>query len=203
MLSELRSKYDNVKKENLEKNSVVIWLLFIGRIGDFTWRLISAKFYLRKCEIGKMVTTRGKPLIIAKGNIIVEDWVVLWSVFQRTILSVHANATLRIGSRSRINGAHIVVKSFMSIGKNVRIAPYTLLMDSDFHDIHEHSSEGQSAPITIHDNVWIASRAIILKGVTIGEGSVVAAGSVVTKNVPPYTMVAGTPAKVVKELIRE
>ena len=73
-------------------------------------------------------------------------------------------------------------------------------MDSDFHDIQEHSSEGKSAPIIIHDNVWIASRAMILKGVTIGEGAVISAGAVVTKDVPPYTMVGGVPAKVIKEL---
>jgi len=73
-------------------------------------------------------------------------------------------------------------------------------MDSDFHDIQEHSMEGRSEPIVIGDNTWIASRAIILKGVTIGEGCVIAAGAVVTKNVPPYSMVAGVPAVVVREI---
>ena len=57
----------------------------------------------------------------------------------------------------------------------------------------------KSAPITIGDRVWIGCRAIILAGVTIGEGSVVAAGSVVTRDVPPGTLVAGNPAKVIRE----
>lgn len=51
----------------------------------------------------------------------------------------------------------------------------------------------------IHDNVWIGTRATILKGVTIGEGAIVAAGAVVTKNVPPHTLVGGVPAKIIKE----
>ena len=56
------------------------------------------------------------------------------------------------------------------------------------------------APIKICDNAWIGMNAIILKGVEIGEGAIVGAGSVVTKNVEPWTMVAGNPARVVKRL---
>ena len=61
-------------------------------------------------------------------------------------------------------------------------------------------SHVNSAPIRIEDKVWIGMDALILKGVTIGEGSVVAARSVVTKDVPPYSLVAGNPARVVKSL---
>ncbi len=57
-----------------------------------------------------------------------------------------------------------------------------------------------SSPITIEDNVWIGRRAMIMKGVTIGKGSIVAAGAVVVKDVPEYSIVAGVPAKVVKYL---
>lgn len=203
MLAEVKSKYREVKKEYPNRGSVAIFFLFLARIIDFAWRLLQAKIYLRKCTKGSLVTARGKPLVIAKGEIELDDRVVIWSIFKRTILSVHAGAKLKIGKRSRINGVHIAAKSSITIGKNVRIAPYTLIMDSDFHDIREHASEGLSAPIVIGDNVWIASRAIILKGVTIGEGSVVAAGSVVTKDVPPYTMVGGVPAKEIKKLTNQ
>ena len=58
----------------------------------------------------------------------------------------------------------------------------------------------KSAPIRIEDKVWIGMDVLILKGVTIGEGSVVAARSVVTKSIPPYSLVAGNPARVVKSL---
>lgn len=199
-MSELRKKYQETLKENSTKNIVAINLIFIGKILNFAWRLISAKFYLRKCKTGRFVTTRGKPLILVKGSVTIGNRVVLWSIFSRTIISIHSKAKLQIGDYTRINGVHIAAKSSIIIGKNVRIGPYTIIMDSDFHDIQEHSVEGKSEPIVIGDNTWIASRAIILKGVTIGEGCVIAAGAVVTKNVPPYSMVAGVPAVVVKEI---
>ncbi len=56
------------------------------------------------------------------------------------------------------------------------------------------------APVRIEDKVWIGFNAIVLKGVTVGTGSVVAAGAIVTRDVPPWTVVAGAPARVVKEL---
>lgn len=197
---ELKKKYQETLKENSTKNIALINLIFIGKILNFAWRLISAKFYLRNCKTGRFVTTRGKPLIIAKGTVIIGDRVVLWSIFNRTIISIHAKAKLQIGDYTRINGVHIAAKSSIKIGKNVRIGPYTIIMDSDFHDIQEHSVEGKSEPIIIGDNTWIASRVIILKGVTIGEGAVIAAGAVVTKDVPAYSMVAGVPAVVVREI---
>ncbi|AOA61820.1 Putative acetyltransferase [Komagataella phaffii CBS 7435] len=58
-------------------------------------------------------------------------------------------------------------------------------------------------PITIEDNVWLSSNCVVLPGVTVGKGSIVAAGAVVSKDVPPYTVVAGVPAKVVKSLEKE
>ncbi|MBV9008366.1 MAG: acyltransferase [Verrucomicrobia bacterium] len=58
----------------------------------------------------------------------------------------------------------------------------------------------ETAPVIIHDNVWIGMSAVILKGVSIGENSVVAAGAVVTRNVPPNCVVAGNPAQLVKKL---
>ena len=72
------------------------------------------------------------------------------------------------------------------------------IMDSDFHHI-ESENHVMTKPVTIRDNVWIGNGATILKGVTIGEGSVIAAKSVVTRDVPPHTIVAGNPAKVIKE----
>jgi maltose O-acetyltransferase len=64
-------------------------------------------------------------------------------------------------------------------------------------------TESESKPVVIEDNVWIGERCTILKGVRIGKGSIVACNSVVTKDVPPYTIVAGNPAKVVKSLLED
>jgi GT2 family glycosyltransferase/acetyltransferase-like isoleucine patch superfamily enzyme len=197
---ELERKYLDLKKEFPKKGKISLFFAFIGKTLSYARRIIAARIYLRGCKLGKFVTVNGKPLILRNGEIIIGDRVAIWSVFDRTKLSVRAGGKLEIGSYSRINGVHIAVKQRVSIGKNVRIAPYVLIMDADFHDIADTSSEGKSKPIIIEDNVWIASRAIILKGVTIGKGAVVASGAVVTKDVPAYTVVGGSPARMIKML---
>ncbi len=84
----------------------------------------------------------------------------------------------------------------LTIGKNVTIAYEAIIwtLNHDYSDIH---FCGKGAPVVINDYAWICSRSIILPGITIGEGAVVASGAVVTKNVPPYTVVAGIPARVI------
>jgi maltose O-acetyltransferase len=76
-------------------------------------------------------------------------------------------------------------------------------MDADGHALApelRHQSAGATDVVTIEDNVWIGSRVIILKGVTLGAGCVVGAGSVVTRSVPPRTVVAGNPARSIRTL---
>jgi acetyltransferase-like isoleucine patch superfamily enzyme len=94
-----------------------------------------------------------------------------------------------IGFFCRLNG-----KGPLTIGNNVNISSETI-METGSHDFV--TFESIFKPIIIKDNVWIGTRAMILQGVTIGEGAVVAAGSVVTKDVEPFTIVAGTPARVI------
>ena len=72
-----------------------------------------------------------------------------------------------------------------------------LIRDSDNHTII--GGKEKTAPIKIGNHVWIGARATILKGVKIGDGAVVAAGAVVTRDVPPNTLVGGVPAKIIKE----
>ena len=84
------------------------------------------------------------------------------------------------------------------IGNNVVFGHGVELYTSD-HDPDDPYFSRRDAPITIHDNVWIGSSAIILKGVTLEEGAVVAAGSVVTRDVKAFTIVGGNPAKLIRE----
>ena len=173
----------------------------MGQIWVGIWGLLLPYWYLRSAEKGKMVSVQGKPFIRNKGKIILGDRVRVWSIFQQVKLSVRRGGILIVGNNSRLNGVHIAVKKKVSIGNNVRIAPYVLIMDSDFHDVNNHfSEEGKTDAVIIHDNVWIATKATILKGVTIGEGAVIGACSLVIKDVPPYTVVGGVPAKVIKNL---
>lgn len=86
------------------------------------------------------------------------------------------------------------------IGKGAKISHDVTLIDGDGH-IMEYENYEPKKPIIIKEHVWIGTKATILKGVTIGEGAVVAAGSVVTKDVPSHCLVAGNPARVIKENI--
>lgn len=94
----------------------------------------------------------------------------------------------------------IICKSNVYIGARTQIAWGVTIMDHDFHQILD--SDGfprpETAPIRIEDDVWIGADAKILKGVTIGRGAVVASSSVVTRDVPEHTLVAGNPAKIIR-----
>jgi acetyltransferase-like isoleucine patch superfamily enzyme len=86
----------------------------------------------------------------------------------------------------------------ITIGNNVCISEKVSLLTGT-HDVSSSSFDLITKPIVIKDNVWIATGAMVLPGVTIGEGAVVAAGAVVTKDVEPWTVVGGNPAKVIKK----
>mgnify|MGYP001365747637 FL=1 len=89
----------------------------------------------------------------------------------------------------------------IDIGDACMIAHGAYISDADWHDIYDRAEPvGKTKPIVLKDNVWIGDSAIICKGVTIGENSIIGAGSVVTKDVPANSVFAGNPAKLVKKL---
>jgi acetyltransferase-like isoleucine patch superfamily enzyme len=165
------------------------------------WRTLNAAWQLRGAQKGRFTSLRGRLHLSLKGNLILGDRVSIWSHIGRTQLSVARHAQLLIDDHSFVNtGSIISVRYRIEIGKRCQIANQVIIMDSDFHGVEEREEKEAPAPIIIEDDVWIATRATILKGVHIGKGAVVAAGAVVTRDVPPYTMVGGVPAKVIKHL---
>lgn len=101
---------------------------------------------------------------------------------------------IEIGHNSVINRyAYLDGRVSLKIGNNVNISHYVLIQTLT-HDPQHIDFICQEKPVVIHDYVWIGARAIVCPGVTIGEGAVVAAGAVVTKDVAPYTIVGGNPA---------
>jgi len=111
-------------------------------------------------------------------------------------LEVQRNATLFIGKGTYLNrNVQIVAAESVWIGRGVKVGWDTVIMDTDFHG---HSGKpARSKPVTIEDDVWIGCRALILKGVRIGTGAVIAAGAIVTKDVPPTAVVASPSASVI------
>lgn len=117
----------------------------------------------------------------------------------------NADAELRIGTDCGFTGAVVVAGEHVSIGDRVQVGGNAQIVDTDFHPLTPEGraanfNAGATRPIVIEDDVFIGMNALVLKGVTLGAGCVVGAGSVVSRDVPPRTIVAGNPARVVREL---
>jgi len=119
-----------------------------------------------------------------------------FSVHTKCDVWVNKNAVLTLGSGFINSGANIFCFQDIQIGQDVAIAENVTIRDSDNHVILGNSQK--MAPIKIGDHVWIGMNVTILKGVTIGNNAIVAAGSVVVDDVPSNAMVAGVPARVKK-----
>lgn len=115
------------------------------------------------------------------------------------IFSVGRDATLRVGTNCGFSGTVIGCFSKVTLGNNVRCGANTLITDGDWH--LEDPRAGLPLPVLIDDNVWLGVNVTVLKGVVIGENSVIGAGSVVTRSIPPNVVAAGNPCRVVKELV--
>lgn len=140
------------------------------------------------------------------------------SVYGGCSFSVGVKGRCSIGDFTLLNGALVMAEELIQIGSHCLVSWNVGIADSDFHplapaqriiDAHALAPffkdrpprpEIRTAPVIISDNVWIGMNAVILKGVTIGENSVVAAGAVVTKSVPANVVVAGNPAVITKQL---
>lgn len=112
------------------------------------------------------------------------------------------NATVRVGKNCRFsNNISMIATESIEIGDGCLIGDLVSIMDSDFHGIapaQRHSGSFKTAPVKLGNNVWLGSRVLVLKGVTIGETSVVAAGSIVTSSLPPNCIAAGVPARALR-----
>lgn len=133
-------------------------------------------------DLGKFRMDRGSVLIAER-----------FAIRPGCNIHIGENAKLVLGTGYINGGSQIKCKKSISIGKNVVISHDVIIRDNDAHIIN---GAKNCKPIIIENNVWIGSRVIILKGVTIGTGAVVGAGAVVTKDIPPYSLAVGVPAKV-------
>ena len=165
-------------------------------------------FYCETAQIFRMLRNKNPRAVIIGRHV---------SCYAGCSFALGENGRCTIGDFSLLNGALIMAEERIDIGSHCLISWNVGLADSDFHPLEpaQRLIDAQAlapffenrparprlktAPIKIGDNVWIGMNAVILKGVTVGENSVVAAGSVVTKSVEPNTVVAGNPAVAVKK----
>lgn len=128
-----------------------------------------------------------------------------FDVYSGCRINVNSGARLILGSGYMNHDCVIDCFDSISIGHHVVISERVVMRDSDNHEVCALNESDKcvdkksyTAPIVVEDCVWIGMNVTVLKGVTIGEGSIIAAGSVVTKDVPPHCMAAGVPARVIK-----
>jgi acetyltransferase-like isoleucine patch superfamily enzyme len=170
---------------------------------------------IKGLQLSDGVVFKGMPLIgIARGaSIRIERGVTINSRNGGYHVNMHSpvklladrpGAIIHIGEDTRIHGSCIHAYCSISIGKRCLIAANCQIIDCNGHELsfddvdnRIHSSSG-GRPVVIEDAVWLGANTIVLPGVRIGRGSVVAAGSVVVHDVPPMVVVSGNPARIVK-----
>lgn len=147
--------------------------------------------------------------ILGKGDIIIGDNVWLSGKIEVRFAARYSDhPALEIGDNTGIgHGCSFTIGKLISIGRNCNFSGDTLVMDISGHDTdpelrwaHKAPNPDDVRPVIIRDGVWIGRRCIIFPGVKIGEGSVISAGSVVRTHVPPYSVAAGNPARVMFRL---
>lgn len=172
-------------------------------------------FKLKNVEIGKGVKIHGKLFLsIQKRSLYIGDNCIFNSGIETNPLGgmnqcrfiTYGNGKIHIGNNVGISNSCINSHINITIQDNVNIGGDCKIYDSDFHSINFDDritlpdKKYQSKEVLIKNGVWIGAHSIILKGVTIGERSVIGAGSVVAKNIPPDEIWAGNPAKFIKKI---
>lgn len=130
------------------------------------------------------------------------------TIFSKFKITALFNSQINIGDNISFNGTSISCRTTkIDIGDNTIIAPNVIIVDSDFHSLSPNQARENNLdyesdkPVFIGKNVWIGMNVIVLKGVSIGDNTVIAAGSIVTKSLPSNIIAAGNPAEKIRSLI--
>ncbi|HEX6032571.1 MAG TPA: acyltransferase [Tepidiformaceae bacterium] len=168
------------------------------RVGS---QVLRARWQLRRATRLGAARVWGRVHVRNHGTMVIEERVRLEGTTVRIDLVCAEGATLRIGEGTYINyGSSIGAARSVDIGANCMIGQYAIIMDSDQHDPANHTAPGKAAPVVIEDDVWLGARVTVLRGAHIGRGAVVGAHAVVTGSIPPRTLAAGVPARVIRSL---
>ncbi len=164
--------------------------------------LVNAQFRIRgRAHTPLSVRLFGKIRLAGKGEVVFGEGVTLTGTVVPLELTAHEGARIEVGDHTYFNyGTSITAYDRVSIGRHCHFGHYVLVLDNSEHATQLHTARPLSKSVVIEDHVWIASRVIILPGVSIGHHTTIGAGSVVTKDIPPGSVAVGNPARVVRSL---
>jgi len=191
------------------------WLYYVPLLSGAVATLISKLIYGKAFSIkrGARIWGTYRVLIFEGGTIeigerfrcVSSESRSLITLFSPVRLTVFGGGKIRIGDNVGLNGTAITAVKKISIGNETMIAPNAIIVDSDFHSPwppdQRWTSKAEGAEVTIGKRVWIGMNVLVLKGVTIGDNSIIGAGSVVTQDIEADCLAAGNPAKKVKSLV--
>ena len=182
------------------------------KLTDIIWN--SLIFRYKGVVVGKNVNIRGKVSVRGGGALVLADDITINSHIRYNAIGGQSGCTFNmcdgakiiIGKGTGISNTTFCAWSKIELGQDVYVGGDCRIYDTDFHSLRRENRVNlpdihvKSKPVHIKDGVWLGASVIVLKGVTIGENSVVGAGSVVTKDIPPNQIWAGNPAHYIKDI---
>lgn len=166
--------------------------------------VIWARWRFRQADkVGPRVRLWGHARVVNRGRMVVGARTRFDGTQASLELVSGPGGVLEIGDRTYINfGTSVVATERITIGEDCLIGPYCSVMDNSYHhlDPERRFETPPSAPVTIGNNVWLGIRTIVLPGVSIGDDSVIGAGSVVSQDIPARSLAGGVPARIIRPL---
>lgn len=194
-----RPKHPTLNQPGLHLRWRIGWIK--GWVFRPYWKTLTLLGIAPKIYIGRRFSLIGRFIPRGPGKLFIGDDVIVSGI--TTPFTHSSNAEIHIGNAVFLNGTRFGASESILVGDECILAD-ARIMDTDFHStgLNRNSPTApiEVRPIRIERNVWVAAQAAVLKGVRIGEGSVVGFGAVVTRSIPPAVIVSGNPAQTVKAL---
>lgn len=197
----MKPLFDKISKASKSPSSVVDYVL--SKVRGWYYQL-KYSIILKKAVFGKNFRVQGTLKIAGPGKVIIGDNVLVCGLGHPvTPFTHHKDAIIAIGSNSFLNGTRFACQTAITIGEYALLGD-ARIMDTDFHSIYPDrwspDAVVESSPIVIGKNVWVGGAAAVLKGIHIGDNSVVAFGAVLAKTIPANCIVGGNPATIIKQI---